>query len=143
MAVVNGTPCNFAFHTTTGGITITSPSLTGNILLQSAEHSQGGDNERTRDGIGNVVISAWVDPHTKASLEWVITAASLSAAATATTLASFTLGAFVTVGACASRPDLVGTTWEVMAARIPGTNQSAARMMLELEKRAGVTAAAT
>lgn len=143
MATINGTACNFAFHTTTGGITITSPDQSGKILLQNAEQSQGADNERTRDNIGNVVISAWVDPHQKATLEWVVKADTLANAATATSLTSFALGAIITIGACAARPDLVATNWEVMNARIPGTNQSAARIILELEKRAGITAAAS
>lgn len=144
-AVINGTPCNFGLHTTTGGITITSPvDLSGKLILQSAEYSKGATNERTMDEVGNVVISAWMDPHSKATLEWIPIGTSLAAAITNTTIEAFIPGAFVTITACASMPGLVGTTWEIVGEpKISGTNTSQKRVTVTLEKRAGITAIAT
>lgn len=141
--IQNGTAVNFAFPTTAGGITITSPSMTGNILLQSADETAAATNERIMDEVGNVVASIWTDPHTKATLEIILKASGLAAAITATTLASLVPGTIITIGACANMPDLVATTWEVMDSKISGTNNSAKKLSLSLEKRAGITAAAS
>ena len=144
VAVQNGVAVNIGFPTTAGGITITSPSMSGNIILQSADHSKGANNYRVEDEVGNVVVSAWSDPHDKASLEIIIKASTLSAAITATTLASLTPGVILTVSACANMPDLVATTWEIMdSPRITGDNKSAKKLSLPLEKRAGITTAAS
>ena len=94
--------------------------------------------------MGNVVVSAWSDPHYKATLEIIIKASGLAAAITATTLASLTPGTIITIGACAAMPDLVGSTWEIMdSPKISGDNKTAKKLSLSLEKRAGITAAAS
>ena len=62
----------FTFAGTVGGLRITSPSLDGKLVLQSADHSKGATNERTHDENGAVMVSAWLDPHDKATLEEVI-----------------------------------------------------------------------
>lgn len=139
----NGTAVNFAFPTTTGGITVSVPDISGNLILQSADETAGATNERVLDEVGNVVSSIWTDPHLKASLECVIKAAGLAAAITATAIASLVPGTIITISACANMPDLIATTWEVMDAKIAGTNTSAKRLTLSLEKRAGITAAAS
>lgn len=146
MATVNiqlGTAVNFAFPSTTGGIAITTPAISGNLILQSADETQAATNERTMDEVGNVVVSVWTDPHLKCTFEAVIKAASVAAAITATTLASIPPGTIMVIGTCANMPDLVGTTWEVMDSKIAGTNNSAKRITVSAEKRAGITAAAT
>ena len=144
VAIQNGTAVNIGFPTTAGGITITSPSMTGNIILQSADHSKGANNYRVEDEVGNVVVSAWMDPHDKATLEIIIKASGLAAAITATTLAALVPGTIITIGACAAMPDLIGTTWEIMdSPKISGDNKTAKKLSLTLERRAGITVVAS
>lgn len=144
VAVQNGMAVNIGFPTTAGGLTITTPSMTGNILLQSADTAGGASNYRVEDNVGNVVVSAWSDPHTKATLEIIIAAAGLAAAITATTLSALQPGALITIGACANMPDLIGTNWEIMdSPKIAGTNKDAKKLTLSIEKRAGITAVAS
>lgn len=141
--IQNGTAVNFGFPTTAGGITISSPAISGNLILQSADETAGANNERVMDEVGNVVTSIWTDPHIKATLECVIKAAGLAAAITATAIASLVPGTIITISACAAMPDLIATSWEVMDAKISGTNTTAKRLTLSLEKRAGITAVAS
>jgi len=144
-AVINGTPCNFGLHTTTGGITVSGPTdLTGKLILQSAEYSKAATNDRTGDEVGNVVISAWYDAHTKATLEWVPIGSNLAGAITNTAIGGFIPGAFVTIAACASMPELVATTWEIVGeTKVTGSNTSQKKVTVNIEKRAGITAVAT
>jgi hypothetical protein len=139
MATINGTAVNFGF-TGTGGIAITG--LSG-ILLQSAEDSMEADKEDVRSAAGDIVNRNWYDQHAKSQLEWVVTGTGLANAITNTTLAGLVPGTIVVISACASMPDLVGTTWEVMSgAREHGSNTTSKRITVPLEKRAGITAAA-
>lgn len=139
--VINGTPVNFGFQTTTGGITISG--LSG-VLLQSAEHSVEADVERTRDPAGNIVTDAWYDQHVKATLEWVVTGTGLANAITNTALAALTPGTIINITACANDPDLVATNWEAMSgAKITKSNTGSAKISIPLEKRAGITGAAS
>src|SRR5678815_5544596 len=107
MAVINGTAVNFGF-VGTNGMTITGPTGTG-TLVQSTEHSSNADVESARNGIGDIVTRGWYDIHEEATLEWIITGASVAAAQTNTTLGGITAGAFVTISACTSEPGLVAT----------------------------------
>ena len=140
-ATINGTAVNFGFSGTAGGVTITTPAVfSGNLLLQSADFSQGADNEKTRDEVGNVVVEAYYDFHQKSTLEWVIKSTGIAAAIAASTLATVTPGTFVTISACQAMPDLVGTTWYVDGEpKIAGTNVNAKKVTLNLMKRAGIT----
>lgn len=144
-AVINGSPVNFGLHTNAGGITITSPTdLSGKLLLQSADYSKAAENERVRDEVGNVVASAWYDPHSRGTLEWIPKGSTLADAITNTTIEAFIPGAFVSITACAALPGLVGTTWEIVGEpKISATNTSAKRVTVSLEKRAGITAVAS
>ena len=140
MPVSNGTAVNFVF-TGTNGITITGISGT---LLQSAEYSAEADKDEVRSAVGDIINRNWYDQRTKATLEWVITGTGLANAITNTAIASLTPGTIITISACASMPDLVGTTWEVQSgASIKGSNTTAKRLSVPLEKRAGITAASS
>jgi hypothetical protein len=140
MPVINGTAVNFGF-TGTNGIAITGINGT---LLQSAETSAHADKEEVRNAVGDIVNRDWYDQHTKATLEWVITGTGLANAIVNTALAGLTPGTIIVITACASMPDLVATTWEVMdGASIKGSNTNAKRYSVPLEKRAGITAAAS
>lgn len=145
VATINGTAVNIGFAGTSGGLTITTPSISSNIILQSAEESQGANNYRVEDEVGNVVTSAWSDPHSKAQIEFIIKASTLAAVITATTtIAAIKPGDILVIGACQQHPSLVGTTWEVMdSPRVSGSNKDAKKFTVSLEKRAGITAAAT
>jgi hypothetical protein len=134
----NGTPLVFGY-TGTDGITITGINGT---LLQSAEQSAEADHEDVRNGVGDIVARNWHDQHRKASLEWVVKGTGLANAIVNRTLATLTPGTIIVISACASQPDLIATNWEVMSAKDAGSNTSSAKISAQLEKRAGITAAA-
>jgi hypothetical protein len=135
----NGTPVVFGYTTTTDGITISGINGT---LLQSAEQSAEADHEDIRNGVGDIVARNWYDQHRKASLEWVVKGTGLANAIVNRTLTGLTPGTIINITACASQPDLVGTNWEVQSAKDAGSNTSSAKISVQLEKRAGITAAA-
>jgi hypothetical protein len=139
MSVQNGTAVVFAY-TGTNGITISGISGT---LLQSAEQSAEADHEDTRSGAGDIIARSWYDQHRKATLEWVVTGTGLANAIVNRTLASLTPGAIISITACASQPDLVATNWEVMSSKDAGSNTSSGKISVQVEKRAGITAAAS
>ncbi len=138
VATINGTAVNFGFH---GTNTIAAPvAFSGRFILQSGDVAQGATNERTMDEVGNVVVSAWMDFHQKATLEWVVKGTGLGDSLTGSTIATLTPGTFVSISACTSMPDLVGSTWETVSEpKISGSNTSAKKVSLSLEKRAGIT----
>lgn len=139
MATNLGTAVVFGY-TGTNGIVITGISGT---LLQSAEHSAEADREDIRDGDGDIVAHNFHDQNRKATLEWVVTGTGLANAIVNRTLASLVPGTIIAIATCASDPDLVASTWVIMSARSVGSNTTSARISVQIEKRAGVTAAAS
>lgn len=138
--VGNGIPVNFGFKQTSSDYGITQTVLTG-YLLQSADYETGADVEDVRALQGDKVSRNWYDLHTKGNLRMVIAAASKSAAVTATTLSPFQPGTIISITACASHGDLVGTNWEVQpGAKIMGDITKSAEITIPLEKRAAITA---
>lgn len=142
VGTINGTAVNIGFAGTAGGLTITTPSISTNLILQSAEETQGANNYRVEDEVGNVVTSAWSDPHTKAQLEFIIKSTTLAAVITATTtIAAIKPGDLLVIGACQQQPSLAASTWEVMdSPRVGSSNKDAKKFTVSLEKRAGITA---
>lgn len=138
-----GTPVNFGFEGTSGGLTETTTTvLTGKFILQSGDVSRGADEEQVKDGGGNLVNRSFYNPHKKASLEYVVTGASI--AASRTNSVAPTPGSIVNISACADLPDLVDTHWIVVGEpKISGSNTTAKRISLSLESHAGITAVAT
>jgi hypothetical protein len=139
MPTANGTAVNFGF---TGANGLACSAING--ILQSSDHSVEADKDEVRSPLGDIVNRNWYDQHSKATLEFVIQGAtnSIAAAIAATTLANLTPGTIINITACASDPDLVGSTWEVQSgAAIKKGNTNAARLTVPLEKRAGITAA--
>ncbi|HEV2210856.1 MAG TPA: hypothetical protein VG167_18945 [Verrucomicrobiae bacterium] len=145
----NGIPVNFGF-TGTGGITCASA---GTLYLQNADESVEADKEDIRGGLGDILARVWFDQHLKATLECIISGTGIANAVDKTSLVgtvtggvtgpSLTPGTLLSITACASMPDLVLTTWEVMpGTSIKGSNTTAKRMTLQLEYRAGITAVA-
>jgi hypothetical protein len=145
VAVINGTSVNIGFAGTAGGLTITTPAISTLLILQSTDVSRSASNFRVEDEVGNVVTSAWSDPHLKAQLEFIIKSTTLPLVITATTtVGAIAPGDILVIGACQQHPDLVGTTWEVMdSPRVSGSNKDAKKWSCSLEKRAGITAAAS
>lgn len=137
MATSNGTAVNFGF-TGTNGITITGISGT---LFQNLDYSGEADKDEVRSGVGDIVNRNWYDQRLKATLEWVITGTGLGNAITNTAVAGLLPGTILAISAAASAPDLVATSWEVQRVSIKGSNTNAKRITIELEKRAGITAA--
>lgn len=143
VAKINGTAVNIGFAGTAGGITITNPALSTNFILQSADETQGANNYRVEDEVGNVVTSAWSDPHSKVTLELIIKGTGLADVITQTaTVEAIVPGVLLVVGACQQQPGLVATNWEVMdSPKVAGTNKDAKKFTVNLEKRAGITSA--
>ena len=140
--VINGVAVNIGFAGTPGGIAITNPSLSSQLILQSADVSQDASNYRVEDEVGNVIVSSWMDPHAKATLELIIKGAGLADVITQTSVVTgITPGTLLVIGACQQLPALVGTNWEVMSGpKVAGTNKDAKKFTINLEKRAGITA---
>lgn len=137
MATNLGTAVNFGFVGTDG---ITIANISG-FLLQNVDYQSDGDIEEIRDGDGDLAAEVHYNANTKATLEAVITGGTQASAITNTALKA--KGAFVSITACTSVPELIASTWRVMSFRISGSNTTAKRINLELAKHAGVTAAAT
>lgn len=135
----------FTFAGTVGGLRITSPSLDGKLVLQSADHSKGATNERTHDENGAVMVSAWLDPHDKATLEEVIRGTDYAdVLAQIAVLEALPLGTLITIAECASMPGLVQTCWEMMDLKITGTNTGGPKKAsFTLEYRPQISAAIT
>lgn len=142
--VINGTAVNIAFAGTPGGLQITSPAISTSLILQSTDEAQDAENYRVSDEVGNVVMSSWMDPHTKATLEFIIKGTGLADVITQTALIeAITPGELLTIGACQQQPGLVGTNWEVMSGpKVAGTNKDAKKFTCNLERRPGITAVA-
>lgn len=138
MATNLGTAVNFGYATTTNGITITGIS---GFLLQEAEHEADGDNEQIRDADGDVVADVHYNATQRATITAVITGTGLANAITNTTKPA--KGTILVISACASDTELVATNWVVMRSRITGSNTTAKRLTIEIEKHAGITAAAS
>lgn len=145
VSVINGTAVNIGFAGTSGGISITTPAISTKLILQSADEATGASNYRVEDEVGNVVVSAWMDPHTKATLEVIIKGTGLADAIASTALIeAIKPGDLLVIGACQQMPGLVATNWEVMdGPKVSGTNKDAKKFNISLEKRAGITAAAS
>lgn len=141
VAVQNGTAVNIGFP---GGIPLSSPNLSSNLILQSADESAGANNYRVEDEVGDVVVSAWSDPHTKCTLEMIIKGSGIAAAQIASTLSGLTPGTLCTFGTFLPMPDITGAAWEMMdSPKIAGSNKDAKKLTCNLEKRAGITAVAS
>jgi len=128
-----------------GGISITSPALTGRLLLQSADSSQHGENVEIHDDIGNLVGSGWINPQQRASLKLTLKSAtnSLSDFLTNTEAVVELIqpGQLITIGSCAAMPSLVGTTWELLdGPKVSGTNKTAREWTIDIRKSPGITA---
>lgn len=139
MPVQLGTAVNFSFTSTASDGGLTCTGLTAH-LLQGLDFEDGADKEQVRSIGGNVVSENYYDPHNKATLRFVISGASKSAALTATVLQ--TAGTILSITACASVAALVFTNWVVQAGtKITGDVTKSAELMIPLERRAGITAA--
>lgn len=136
----NGTAVNFTFQSA-AGITITE--ITG-ILLQSASYKKNANRTLVKDGNGDRTSSLLNDKFNSATLEWVVEGSSLSAALTNTALRA--PGAFITITACATLPEIVDATkqWEVLpGCEIKGTNENAKTVTMEIEYAVNIQAVAT
>lgn len=143
IGIQNGAAVNMSFP---GGIAITAPggSLTTNIILQSAKHSVHGERVMVHDEVGNRVVSDWLDPYEKATLEMVLKGTGVGnvQAVVMPLIAAIIPGIFLNVTACTAMPDLVGTTWEVVdGPEWGGSNKDAKKWTVNLERAAGITAA--
>ncbi len=138
-ATINGTAVNFGFQGTNG---ITIGGISG-TLLQNADLSAAADCEVTRDGLGAEIVHGWYNFHNEASLEWVVTSGTLSVAITNCALSALVPGAFLTISACTSMPELVAT-WEVQGgAKHVKSNTTSSKITVPIKKFGGITALAT
>lgn len=142
MAIL-GTAVNFGFAGTSNGLTETTTTvLNGKFLLQSVDVSKAADEEQVRDSSGALVSRNFYNAHSKATLEYIVKGASLTAARSNSTVPA--AGTLINISACADMPDLVSTHWVVTSEpKISGSNTSGKRVTLALESHDNVTAAAT
>jgi hypothetical protein len=144
-AVINGIPVNFGFQggqaaDGSQGISITGVS---GVLIQSAEQSKVAECEKARDGNGNDVVHAWSNGHDEASLEWIITGASLAASITNTTAALKAPGSMIAITGCTSMPSLVGSCWEVQSGtKVSGSNTGFKKVTWPIHLLPGITGVA-
>ena len=125
---MNGTPCNFTFQSVSG-ITITE--IAG-ILLQGADYEKPTKRVLVMDGDGNRTSSCHTDRIIKTTLKWKISGATLADAIVNTTLQEN--GAFVTITACPSMPELVSASkYEVTGGKLSGTNEDVKEISMDLE----------
>lgn len=139
MGQLKGAAVNFGFTGTDG---IAESNLTGKMQLQSADYESTADEEQIRDADGDLVNRTFYNLGFKATLEYIPSGADIATAVTNTALIA--VGTVINITACASLPALVASSWVVVpGGKITGSNTSAKRITLPLEKHAGITAAAT
>lgn len=135
-----GLPINFGFATTSGGMT--SATLSGKFILQSADVSLESDEEQVRDAVGALAVRNFYNGSKKATIEYVVTGTT-AANAQANSVPP-AVGSFVVISACASMPDLVSSYWVVATGpKVALSNTTSCKITLNLELHAGITAAAT
>jgi hypothetical protein len=134
---INGTPVNFTFQSA-AGIVITGIS---GILLQSASYSPKTKRSLVMDGNGSRTTSLHADQIVSAKLKWKVSGTSLANAISNTTLLS--PGAFVTITACQTMPDLVSSShYEVIDTELSGTNEDVEEISMDIELAAGIQSVA-
>ena len=140
--VINGAALNLAFPGTPGGLTLSSPALSTNLILQSADESNKATVYRVEDEVGNRIMSAWFDPNKEVMLEMIIKGTGLANVIAVTqTIEAMYPGLLMTIAACQQMPGLVGTTWELQdSPKIAGTNKDAKKWTCTIVQAAGITA---
>ena len=136
MPVQNGTSVNFGFAAI-GGFTIGGFQAT---LVQRVSESVGAEREVIKNYQGDRVADVHTDQVLKCELEVVISATGGIAAAKAlTVLGGLSPGTNIIIAACAEMPDLASNYWEVVGSpRIEGTNTTAKRVTIPIERCAGI-----
>jgi hypothetical protein len=138
---VGAKACDFAYNTTTNGITISGTGV-GTFLLQSSSTTYESKLEEVMNAAGDTVQRAFYDPSVTATLEYVINGTSIADAKTQTTMPL--PGVIVSITACASHPQLVASNWVVESSpTLSKSNTSFGRVTLNLRAHSGITAATT
>jgi hypothetical protein len=142
---INGVAVNIGFAGTPGGLSITSPAISTNLILQSADESNKATSYRVEDEVGNRVVSTWMDPTKEVVLEMIIKITGLAAVITATAaIEAIEPGDMLTIGACQQQPGLVATNWEVQdSPKVAGTNKDAKKFTVTLVAAPGITGPAS
>ena len=136
-----GFAVNFGFlsHSGDGGITATG--LTG-FFLQRASTKTAGDVEEIRYLQGDVGSQNYYNNHNEAELTMTISATSIGASISATTLTAFVPGTILAITACDASPDLINTAWIIQpGAEIPQEVTKSAELKLPLKRFANISAA--
>lgn len=139
-----GIAVNFGFVSTANDFGLTdAASILKGWMLQNVGVGGKSEMESVRYLQGDVASENYYDYKNEASLMFVISAAGLAAARTASSGTPFKPGTFISITACASQPDMVATNWIVTEAgpEITGDVTKSAEIKLPLRRRAGITAA--
>lgn len=135
-----GVAVNFAF-TGTDGAAFTGTGI-GTFTLQSAKHSKTADRYEVKDAAGVLSNVTFANPGEHAVLEYLIRGSGLADALTQTKIPY--QGIVVAITACASLPEIVGTTngiWFVDGEpEISGSNTDFKKVTLPLTKNPGISA---
>ena len=125
---VLGTPVNFTFQSTSG---ITIAEIAG-VILQNASYKKPTKRVLVNNGNGDRTSSCHTDKIVKTTLKWKISGATLADAIVNTTLQEN--GAFVTITACPTMPELVtAAKYEVVDGELTGSNEDVKEISMELE----------
>ncbi len=136
MSTINGAAINWAGAVR--GTAITGTNV-GTLVLQDSDHAKNAEQEIIRDEEGERIARVWYGAYDTATFNYIVKAATLAAAITASKVPA--QGEFVTVTST-TYAALAATTWEVVGASSKGSNTGALRITLQLEKCAGITAIA-
>lgn len=137
MPTINGVAINFA-----GGVKGTTFTITGvgTLILQDMDHAKEADKEDILDEDSELAARTWFNRREKATFNYIVKGSDLAGAKTQSTIPA--LGAIGTVANTTTYAAVAGTNWEVIGVSTKGSNTTALRVSLQLEKNAGITAAA-
>lgn len=135
-----GLPINFGFATTAGGMT--SATLSGKFILQSADVTLEAKEEQVSDATGALAVRHFYDPSKKATVDYVVTGSSVANAQENSTPPE--VGTFLVVTVCVAMPDLVSSYWVIVSSpKVALSNTTSCKITLNLEFHAGIIAVAT
>jgi hypothetical protein len=140
MATQTGKFLNVGFTGTDG---LVETTMTGKILLQSANYEVSDTEAQTLNAAGDLVNRTFTNPMKKATLEVIpVSATDVAGSITNHTALLALRHTIISITTCTSMPELVQTNWFVTSTKSAKSNTEASKVTLELEAHAAITASA-
>ena len=133
---------SIGFSGTSGGITITNPAISTNMILQSADYEQEAEEIKVDDEGGTMVISAWTDPRQMVTLRMVVKGTGIASVdnVVAGLVTQTQPGTLFVISACVKMQALVATNWVALSGlKYSGTNKDAKMYDVKLRASPGIT----